>query len=669
MEASELYEKAYTKDTTRTDLALRVGESYYFINEHHLAEPWYELGINESDTIDPHVWMRYAQCLIVNKKYDQAKHWLQKYNSHIEEDQHALNKISTLDDIHFHFRDSASVEIHPLNINTEHIEFSPAYYGDGIVFLSDQHRQEINNVMDWNAEEFVDMYYTEEREDGSMKEPTEFHNTLKSKYHEGPLVFFDENKIMFTRTGVRNKHTKHSHLELYQAEYDHKKDKWINIEPLPFNSDDYSVGHPAITKSGDTLIFASNMPGGYGGTDLYISYNTNDQWSEPENLGPIINSKGNEVFPYFPNHDEIVFASNGHGGLGDLDLFRTNLADHSHETIENLGYPYNSPKADFGYISDEYGTNGYFTSNRINGGLDDDLFRFTVKWSKIEGLLVNKKNSPVKNIRVDMITNGQIKDTKYSDSLGIVELIVLPGEEVILEASAKGYFPATKLISIEQGDAGKLFQFTLEMREIPKPKRKKKPKDSYTQLKELYNKKKAMIQVNGRIFEYREIGNYQFLVNADEKILLSKDPPDDELTIEQRAEKAVESKGMKMDGSYFIKNIYFDVNSVALSDSAKIELDKVVKIMTVDQNIAFEIISFTDSRGSMSYNDELAFKRSQNIARYLLEKDISGSRLILDSYGEQGLLNNCDDNQECDDLYHAVNRRAEFKLLMRKIHN
>lgn len=669
-EAVPLYTKLYKRDTTRRDLAIKIGESYSRINDHSKAEYWFSKGIERTNTDQAEVWMSYAQSLIANKKHNEAKKWLELYNEYISEDQRVIKKLAALDNFHAYFKDSSAVSIEPLSINTEHVELSPTYYKNGIVFLSDQHSSEINNVMNWNQDEYMTIYYTEEKEDGTMMEPIEFHNGLNSKYHEGPLVFYQKNRIIFTRTGVRNKNTNEAHLELYTAEYDSEVDKWTNISPLPFNNDSYSVGHPAVTANGERLVFSSNMKGGYGKTDLYISDLHNGQWSQPKNLGDIINTKGEEMFPYFPNKDELVFSSDGHGGLGDLDIFRVDISGLTNTTIENLGYPYNSQNADFGYISDGSGTTGYFTSNRANGGLDDDIYHFVVSWSKIRGTVVGKgSKKPMEQIKLDMIISGKVKDTKFSDAKGVVEFISLPGEQITFEASKKGYLPVSIQLAVQTSDIGKLLDFDIEMEKIPEPVEKKQPRDNYTELMRLYNKQKAMIQVNGRIFEYREVGNYQYLVNADEKILLSKAPPEEDLPIEERAKKAVEAKGLKIGKSYFIKNIYFDLDSWDISEKAKIELNKVVEVMTTDRNVAFEINSFTDSRGSMAYNDELAFKRSQAVARFLLINDISGSRLIIESYGEQGLLNECDDSKDCNDLYHAVNRRSEFKLLMRKIHD
>ncbi|MEQ9009554.1 MAG: OmpA family protein, partial [Ekhidna sp.] len=499
-----------------------------------------------------------------------------------------------------------------------------------------------------------------------MRDPVVFHRGLNSEYHEGPLVFYDGNKIIFTRAGIPNKNNAESHLELYYAEYDSRKDQWVNMKPLPFNDPNYSVGQPAISKDGKTLVFSSNMPVGYGGTDLYVSKLRDGQWSEPENLGEFINSAGDDMFPYLINENELIFSSDGHGGLGDQDLFRAPLNASSHDEVKNLGYPFNSSYADFGFISDSLGRTGFFTSNRKNGGFDDDIYRFTAKWSRVQCIVNTVSGEVLSNSNVNFIVGGVVRDSRFTNEGGMTDFLALPGEEIKLEVSKEGYVSQSDVITSNELFAG--MALTLNITLEKKPKIKEERVDPDEELQELYNRRKAMVQVNGRIYEYREVGNNRFIVNADERILLSDTPPDDGQTVEERAKQAVEEKGLDMQEMYTLRSIYFDLDSNDLSESGKTELDKVVKIMTVDQKIAFSINSYTDSRGSMKYNDELAFRRSQKIARYLIENDIPGSRLILDSYGEQGILNHCDDMTECDERFHAVNRRSELELVMRKLY-
>ncbi|MEQ6165820.1 OmpA family protein [Ekhidna sp. MALMAid0563] len=667
LEAAKLYERVFKKDTAQYHVAIKIAESYYHIDHFEDAEKWFRKGLSADSTEDSQAILDFAQVLMANEKYAEAEKWLLKYQSVEGSPLIAEKKLSSIQNMHRHYEDSSSVEINPLSINTTYAEFSPTYYGFGIVYLSDHHTNDVTNVMGWNEEEYISVFYTEELESGKMRDPVVFHSGLDSDYHEGPLVFYDGNKIIFTRAGVPAKNADESHLELYYAEYDRQKDQWVNMQPLPFNDPNYSVGQPAISKDGNTLVFTSNMPGGYGGADLYIAKKANGQWSEPKNMGEFINSKGDDMFPYLINENELIFSSDGHGGLGELDLFRTPIQASSHDEIENLGYPFNSSYADFGFISDSLGRSGYFTSNRINGGLDDDLFRFRVKWSRIQCIVAEKGlNVPLENVKIDMIVNGAVKDSRYTDGNGSVEFLAQPGEEILLKADKEGYLLGSDIIRSDELFAGMSLATNISLeKRVEKPVKKMNPDE---ELQALYNRRKAMVQINGRVYEYREVGNSRFIVNADEKIFLSNTPPDQDQSIEERAKLAVEEKGLKMEEMYSLKNIYFDLDTNELTEEGKAELDKVVRIMKVDQHIAFSINSYADSRGSMKYNDELAFKRSQKISRYLLEHDIPGSRLILDSYGEQGLLNDCDDETECEERFHAVNRRSELELVMRKLY-
>ena len=665
-EAVLFYERAFKKDTSELQIALKIATSHYHMDEYISAEKWFRIGLKDNAEITSQNMLDFAQVLMSNKKYKEAEQWLIKYKSNEEEHLIVSKKLASIENLHTHFKDSSSIEIAPLSINTKYAEFSPFYYGLGIVYLSDHHTNDVTNVMGWSAEEYTTVFYTEELESGRMRDPEIFHRGLNSNYHEGPLVFYDKNKIIFTRAGIPDKNSAESHLELYYAEYDSKKDQWINMRPLRFNDPNYSVGQPAISKDGKTLVFSSNMLGGFGGTDLYVAKMVDNEWSAPENLGEFINSTADDMFPYFINNNELIFASDGHGGLGDLDLFRTPINAISHDQIENLGYPFNSSYADFGFISDSLGRNGYFTSNRKNGGGDDDIYRFKAKWSRLQCMVTKPTGEVLSHAKVDFIVGGVVKDSRLTDESGMADFLALPGEEIKLEVSKEGYNSQSDVIASKELFAGMALTTTIMLEEEPKVIVERVDPDK--ELQELYNRRKAMVQVNGRVYEYREVGNSRFIVNADEKILLSNTPPDDGQSVEERAKQAVEEKGLDMQEMYSLKNIYFDLDTNELSEDGKKELDKVVKIMTVDQKIAFSINSYTDSRGSMRYNDELAFKRSQKIARYLIENDIPGSRLLLDSYGEQGILNHCDDTTECEERFHAVNRRSELELIMRKLY-
>ncbi|MBK6977559.1 MAG: PD40 domain-containing protein [Cytophagaceae bacterium] len=222
-------------------------------------------------------------------------------------------------------------------------------------------------------------------EETAIIDVKKFSRTLNSKYHEGPCTFFDNaQKIIFTRNGnsggggiFGQKKEGISRLKLYSAEK--KSNDWGNIKELAFNSDDYSCGHPSVDKTDKILYFVSDMPGGYGGTDLYMSKFINGTWSKPENLGGKVNTVGNEMFPFIAPDGQLYFSSDGHPGLGDLDIFVAKTDPSNGKVLgkaRNVGAPLNSQNDDFGIITDSNRNFGYFSSNRKRGGSDDDIYKF-----------------------------------------------------------------------------------------------------------------------------------------------------------------------------------------------------------------------------------------------------------------------------------------------------
>lgn len=672
-DAAYYYTKAYKKDSANIDLIKKIAISHQLASNHVSAVKWYDHLINESSNISSDTWMNYALSLMVVQNYEGAKKCLDQSIVEDKQNLRAQKIIESLNHLNELYADSNTVQIRKLTFDENHRDFCSVSYNDGIVFLSNRQESNSGNALDWGDNSYIKYYFSKEREDGVMSEPIQLFTEFDEDYHYGPLAFYNaERNVVFSRMETFKLAKRKPQSKIYHAAYDEVNDEWHSIAPIAFENDEYSNGHPTINKDGTILVFSSNRSGGIGGSDLYMSIKNGDQWGEPKNLGEIINSSENEVFPYFETNETLVFSSNGHGGLGDLDLFRVNINDLQNTVVENLGYPINSSYADFGYSSSNDNTQGFFSSNRANGGWDDDIYSFVRSWCKINIHVTNLKNSnPIHEVKVEMVISDHVKDTKYSNLKGELGFISLMGKEDIeLKVSKEGYDPYTTVVTANQLSSGEELEVDLTLSELPTPsKDKERIKNSYRKLQEEYNRQKTMVLVGGRIYEYREIGSSRFLVNADEKILLAKEIVDPEESIEERARKAVNNKGLNMEESFTLKNIYFDKDAIELSGKAKLELDKVSRIMKIDKQVAFEISSFTDSDGSMTYNNELAFKRSQFIARYLMSQDVAGSRLILESYGEQGLTNDCDNNKTCDELYHALNRRAELKLMLRKIYN
>lgn len=263
-------------------------------------------------------------------------------------------------------------------INTPSLEFSPAFYLNGLVFVSSRYK---NGPIDERlGETFFELFYSDIDPNGLPLKPQALSLEINSQFHEGPVTFNKKgDQIFFTRnnqtSGVAHTDQKGKvGLKIYQAHkglYD-----WENVVELPFNSDNYSCMHPTLSPDGTKLFFSSNMPGGYGGRDLYMSEKKGNTWSKPINLGPDINTEKNEAFPFFHESGVLFFTSDGHSGYGGLDMFMIDLSSRIWGKVTNLGKPFNTPQDDLGLILNEAGTQGYFSSNRDGGYGKDDIYLF-----------------------------------------------------------------------------------------------------------------------------------------------------------------------------------------------------------------------------------------------------------------------------------------------------
>lgn len=269
-------------------------------------------------------------------------------------------------------------------INSIFQEYSPAFYQNGLVFIASNPSVNTDKKEDDNTgKATTSLFFAARNDNGSLQKPLTFAEELSTKFYDGPLSFSkDGNTIYFTRTNLRRgKPIKAKDglvkLKIYTAT---KKDnKWVNIFELPFNNSEYDCAHPSVSNDGRRLYFSSNRPGGFGGMDLYVSTLINGKWSDPVNLGPKVNTDKNEIFPFIHADGKVYFASNGHKGIGNLDIFCTMKTDTGWLKPHNLPEPINSRSDDFGLIVSGDKKSGFFSSNRASGKGDDDIFTFSAQ--------------------------------------------------------------------------------------------------------------------------------------------------------------------------------------------------------------------------------------------------------------------------------------------------
>jgi PKD domain/WD40-like Beta Propeller Repeat len=279
---------------------------------------------------------------------------------------------------------------------TEYDEFSPAYFNDGIVFCADWKNDVFISYSDTSdeAKKLLDLYFVNLKENGKWRTPELIPGGLNTIFNEGPASFFNSNhSVAFTRNiysvkkfGNYNKPGNYNGI--FFAEY--YNDKWTNITPFEYNSGEYNVMHPTVSEDGKIMYFASDMPGGYGGFDIYVSHFKNNKWTKPENLGPDINSDQNEAFPFIHSSGRLFFASKGWNSKGGFDIFYSQQIEDKWIHPQIMKEPINSVYDDFGLIADEYLQTGYFSSSRNKS---DDIYAFKSVITEFENCSQQKKNT------------------------------------------------------------------------------------------------------------------------------------------------------------------------------------------------------------------------------------------------------------------------------------
>jgi outer membrane protein OmpA-like peptidoglycan-associated protein len=374
--------RSYTKSKSLSiDAQRRLAESYRNLNQNTQAEAVYEKIVNLPSGLIPEDYYNYAMVLKVNGKYSESLKWMEKYADLRPNDLRSKSYIANHNKLPYLLKDIGIFKIEHLTINSSAEDFGTTFYNDKVMFVSSKSTSKmIVRLYNWNQKPYWDMYVAEV--DGrQLIKPEKFEKKLNGKLHDGPAGF-SNNGTFVAITGNNSKDkSKDKVVELQIFFSTYTDDKWSDTEPFTLNNNEYSVGQPCLTSDGKTMYFVSDMPGGYGGADLYrIKRNEKGDWANPENLGNTINTEADEMFPFIEEKsNKLFFTSTGHYGLGGMDIFVSSLAGSGFGTVTNMGYPLNTQFDDFAFIVGKELTKGYFSSNRNNTDGDVDLFSFDLK--------------------------------------------------------------------------------------------------------------------------------------------------------------------------------------------------------------------------------------------------------------------------------------------------
>ena len=386
-EAAELYEMILNENPENQSFNIirKAGDAHYFNTNMERAFYWYDILYNKHKSeMKADNLFRYAHSLKGTGKYGRAKRLMKLYDKALKEESsrrtfRPRTNEATLDNL---LATELEYEIKNIGVNSEYSDFSPMFYQDNkVVFASAMDSAFFNTRRyKWNDQPYLDLYVAKINEESDeVRNAVKFSRKINTKYHEAAVSFSpDQQTIYFTRNnyGKKLKRDKKgiNNLKIYMS---HKVgDSWSEAKELPFNSDEYSTGHPALSPDGKKLYFVSDMPGSIGKTDLFVVDILGDgQFSEPRNLGPEINTERREMFPFFSG-EKLYFSSDGHTGLGGLDVYEVSVTEEGFSEVINMGQPINSKRDDFSYIVNEETQKGFFASNRRGGKGDDDIYSF-----------------------------------------------------------------------------------------------------------------------------------------------------------------------------------------------------------------------------------------------------------------------------------------------------
>ncbi|WP_323757874.1 OmpA family protein [Roseivirga sp.] len=604
--AIEDYKKELEDDPESPVYNYYVAESYRKTNRIFEATDYYAKAI-EGGFADDEMELHYAQALKASERYNDAKNVLQNYlqyatvESFVDRAKNELKNLDKLDSIGLNVRniDIKNAE----GINTENAEYSPYFFNNELYFATGREQAKFERY----GIPFTDLYKIQSNglnmDASSIEKLSDLFND--EEINEGSIAFSpDGNSVVFAKGNSADKRGRFN-IDLFISTK--RNGEWTKPQIMPINSPDSWDTSPTFSGDGKTIYFASDRPGGLGGSDIYRTrLNDRGRWGDVQNMGPTINTPEDEMFPYVSPDNKLYFSSTGHAGFGMLDVF-VGINEGGNITIQNMGPSINSSYDDFGLVYSDFPFEGFFSSNRPGGKGDDDIYTFIDNSSDLKqieyvlsGVTYQLNEDSTQSILADvrvklMSTDNQVVDDQVTGRGGVFQFVVDPEREYILLGEKANFFAKRR---------------------------------DFSTVGEAVRQEDLIERFTTKKFESS----------------LTLDP-------------------IILDKTIVLENIYYDLDKAEIRPDAAIELDKLVELLNDNPNIKIELSSHTDSRGEDAPNLDLSERRAQAAVRYLILNGISQSRLVAKGYGESQLINGCVNDADCTEDQHQQNRRTEFKVI------
>ena len=610
IDAIEIYKKVADKGHKSVDLFQRLGDSYYFNANLKEANKWYSELFALKQEVEPEYYFRYAQTLKSVGNYSKADEYLVLFSQKNGTDKRAKIFDSNKDYLAIIKKNSGRQKIEDAGINTQYSDYGSSFYKENVVFTSARDTGSVSNITHkWTNKSFYNLYSATANPEGFLSNPEPLNRKINSKFNESSAVFTKDGKTMyFTRNNYtdgkqRTDASKITLLKLYKATIA-DGNKWKDVQELPFNSNEYSCAHPALSPDEKTLYFASNMPGTVGQSDIFkVAINPDGSFGTPISLEGGINTESRETFPFVTDDNLLFFASDGQSGLGGLDVFSVKIYENGTiSKVFNLGAPVNSPQDDFAYLFNSKNKSGYFSSNREGGKGSDDIYKFIEETPLVYDCI--------------QVISGVVLDTQTNQVLANVKVTLFDENMKVVSEVISGENGAYKFEALEC-------------------------------------EKTYFVRAESKDYE-----------TVETSVVTGSIPG--ETTVKLPITKRVKQVGVGSDlaKAFNIKIIYFNLDKSNIRPDAALELEKILQVMKQYPTMKVDVRSHTDCRQTAKYNQALSDRRAKSTIAWLVKNGIAADRLTGKGYGESQLVNDCGceptNNSKCSEEEHQANRRSEF---------
>lgn len=704
--AAASYERLVQKGDSSVEVLFKLGDAYYYNSNYVKANTWYVKSYAKNKQLTANQFHRFIQTLKSVGNKEESIRVMNAFSQIFPLDLRVKNNENS----EKYFQNPLQVSIKNLAINSAYSDYGASLYKDSLVFSSA--RPALVSSTDYyrTDQPFTNLFVAIKNDSTYSNVSLLKKEVTYSAFHEATPVFTKDGKTMYyTKNELKdNKSTKalDGLYKLYKAVFENGK--WVDKGMLAIaGSEGARIAHPTLSLDEKTLYFAAEMKQGFGQSDIYsIALNSDGSVGLPINLGSKINSEGRESYPFITENNLLIFASDGHPGFGGFDLMALDLTDETAPII-NLGATINSTEDDFNFVQ-KAGTNeGVFSSNRIGGKGDDDLYNFVItKPIEIDvpvyltGTVKDSSTQEIlPNTAIEILDeNGNVVAAFKSDETGSFKLEVVKNKNYVIAYKNEGYNSVQQTVSIPLKAKGTIQTLAILAKPAPvveefigfglscyvteaktnlaldsveitlvDPLTKIEFIKRFTEKNGTITEMLANAQLNDslaytitlkkkgyftKVLDFKKQLTKPGIVGIHEEL---------DLTLTKIEE------GMDLAKVFKINPIYFDVNKFNIRPDAAIELDKIIAIMNENPTLVVELGSHTDCRAPIAYNERLSDRRAKASAAYIKAKINKPARIYGKGYGESQLITDCpcegDVKSTCSDEEHQLNRRTEFKII------